>query len=73
MVYVIVYAYGRDVVNHGNRADQVHRFKSQAERVIFLNGCELDGVQADAIGQAHPKVRKALRYAKQGADWPQLV
>lgn len=73
MVYAIVYAYGRDVANRGNRADQVHQFKSQAERVIFLDGCELDGIEADTIRQAHPKVRKALRHAAQGYDWPQLV
>lgn len=73
MVYAIVYAYERDVENKGNRADQIHRFKSQVERVIFLDGCDLDGIQADAIKQSHPKVRKALRYAKQGADWPQRV
>lgn len=73
MVYAIVYAYGRDVENHGNRADQIHRFRTQAERTRFLDEQESGGLQADAIRQAHPKVRKALRSAAQGYDWPQLV
>ncbi len=71
--YAIVYAYGRDVVNNGNRADSVHRFPSAAQRTRFLHDQETGGFQADAIKQSHPSVRKALRYAAQGADWPQLV
>ena len=73
MVYAIVYAYGHDVENHGNRADSVHRFPNVAQRTRFLHEQEAGGFQADAIKQSHPKVRKALRAAAQGGDWPQLV
>ncbi len=74
MVYAIVYAYGRDAINHGgSRADTVHRFPNEMQRRRFLDEQETGGYQADAVKQSHPKVRKALRYADQGGDWPQLV
>ena len=67
--YAIVYAYGRHVVNNGQRADTIHRFDTVAERTRFLNEQEQD---ADPIKATHPLVKKALRYAEH-MDWPQAV
>lgn len=71
--YAIVYAYGRNVVNNGNRADHVYRFETAAERTRFLDAQEREGVDADPVPATHADVRKALRYADQGFDWPQAV
>ncbi len=67
--YAIVYAYGRGVVNNGQRADHVYRFETMAERTRFLDGLDTD---ADPIEATHPLVKKALRYAVH-LDWPQAV
>lgn len=67
--YAIVYAYGRNVVNNGQRADMIHRFESVADRTRFLNDQEQD---ADAIAATHPLVKKAIRYSEH-MDWPQAV
>lgn len=67
--YAIVYAYGRNVVNNGQRADHIYRFESIAERTRFLDAQEQD---ADPIAATHPLVKKALRYAEH-FDWPQAV
>lgn len=71
--YAIVYAYGRNTVNDGNRADYVYRFTSEAERTRFVDEQERDGHEADPVSASHPDVRKAIRYAAQGFDWPQAV
>lgn len=71
--YAIVYAYGRNTVNNGNRADHVYRFSTEAERTRFLDEQERDGQEVDPIAASHPDVKKALRYAGQGLDWPQSV
>jgi len=69
--YAIVYAYGRDVVNNGQRADMIYRFDSVAERTRFLNDQEQD---ADALPATHPEVKKAIRYyTDHHLDWPQTV
>lgn len=67
--YAIVYAYGRNVVNNGQRADHIHRFDTVAARTRFLNDQEQD---ADPIAATHPLAKKALRYAAH-FDWPQAV
>lgn len=71
--YAIVYAYGRSVVNNGNRADHIHRFDTLAERIRFLDEQERAGVDADPVKATHPDVKKALRYVGQGAEWPVAV
>jgi len=70
--YAIVYAYGRNMINNGNRADHVYRFESKAEQVRFIEAKERDGNQADALAASHPLVKRALRYAEH-YDWPQAV
>ncbi len=70
--YAIVYAYGRNVVNNGQRADHVYRFDTEAERVRFLDEQEREGNEADPIAATHPLVKKAIRYAER-LDWPQAV
>ncbi len=71
MFYAVVYAYGRDVVNHGNRPDQVYRFDTIAARQQFIRETSGD---VDPIAASHPLARKALRYAAQlGAEWPIAV
>lgn len=67
--YVIVYAYGRNIVNNGQRADHIYRFSTVAERIRFLSDQDQD---ADPIAATHPLVKKALRYAEH-LDWPQAV
>jgi hypothetical protein len=67
--YAIVYAYGRNVVNNGQRADHIYRFTTEAERTRFIDEQEQD---ADPIAATHPLVKKALRYAEH-LDWPQAV
>lgn len=71
--YAIEYAYDRDVVNNGQRADHIHRFATVAELVRFLDQQERAGVEADRIGASHPLVKKALRYSEQGSEWPVAV
>lgn len=71
--YAIVYAYGRNVINNGTRADHVYRFSTEAERQRFVDEMERSGQDADAIRASHPDVKKAIRYAAQGLDWPQAV
>lgn len=71
--YAIKYAYGRGVVNNGNRADEVYRFDTIAERTRFINDWEREGVAADPINANAPEVRKAIRYAGLGFGWPQAV
>lgn len=68
--YALVYAYGRNVVNNGQRADHIHRFATKAERTRFIDEQEAD---TDPIEATHPLVKKALRYADKGLDWPQAV
>jgi hypothetical protein len=72
--YAIEYAYGRHVVNNGNRPDYIHRFNTVAERQRFLAeraGSEHD---VDPIDASDPLVRKALRYAAViGDNWPMAV
>lgn len=69
--YAIVYAYGRNVVNNGQRADMIYRFDSVAERTRFLNDQEQE---ADSIAAIDPLVKKAIRYyADHNLDWPQAV
>lgn len=67
--YAIVYAYGRDIVNNGQRADHIHRFASIGERTRFISSQELD---ADPIAATDARVKRALRYAER-LDWPQAV
>lgn len=67
--YAIVYAYGRNVVNNGQRADHIHRFNTEADRRRFIDEQDAD---ADPIAATHPLVKKALRYAEH-FDWPQAV
>ena len=70
MFYAIVYAYGRTVVNQGNRADYVHRFPTIAERQAFIAQHE-DAAPASARDAL---VRKAVRYAAViGDNWPIAV
>lgn len=71
--YAIEYAYGRNVVNNGNRADHIHLFATEGERVRFLDDCEREGTDADALKATHRLVKRALRYVEQGADWPVAV
>jgi hypothetical protein len=71
--YAIVYAYGRNVVNNGNRADHIHQFTTIGERTAFIDEMERKGQDADPIAATHPDVKKALRYAESGLDWPQSV
>lgn len=71
--YAIKYAYGRNVINNGNRADEVYRFNTVGERTRFINEWEREGVDVDAVSANHPEVRKAIRYAALGIDWPQAV
>lgn len=68
--YAIVWAYGRDVVNQGNRADHIHQFKSKGARDAFVDAQERDGQQADPLPGGSPLVQRARRYAAQGLDWP---
>lgn len=69
--YAIQYAYGRNVVNHGNRPDYIYRFATQAERQRFL--AEQAG-ESYPIAATDPLVRKAIRYATQiGDNWPMAV
>lgn len=70
--YAIVYAYGRDADNRrGLKADQIHRFATQAERDAFLAGFEGSETDADALASADRRVRKAIRVAEHaGLDWP---
>ena len=70
--YAVVYAYGRGIVNDGNRADHVYRFSSEAERTRFIDAQERAGKDADPLPATHPDVRKAIRYAEH-LDWPQAV
>lgn len=70
--YAIQYAYGRGVVNNGNRPDYIYRFATLAERQRFL--AEHDENKVDPIAATDPLVRKAIRYAAViGNDWPQAV
>jgi 2-oxo-4-hydroxy-4-carboxy--5-ureidoimidazoline (OHCU) decarboxylase len=73
--YAIVYAYGRNVINHGTRPDYVHRFSTIAERQRFLAEHANDEQDVDPIDASDPLVRKALRYAAQIGDnwWPMAV
>lgn len=71
--YAIEYAYGRDAVNNGNRADHIHRFATAAERTRFIDMIERDGRDADPLPATDARVKKALRYAALGLDWPQAV
>ena len=71
--YAIVYAYGRNIVNNGNRADHVHQFANKAEMLRFVDAQEREGNDADPIAASHPDVKKALRYAGYGLPWPQAV
>ena len=71
--YAIVYAYGRSVVNNGNRADHVHQFATVGERTAFIDSMERDGHEADPILATNPTVKKALRYAAQSQEWPIAV
>jgi hypothetical protein len=68
--YAIVYAYGRNIVNNGNRADHIYRFDTIAARTRFLDEAERGGQGADPIEASHPDVKKALRYEAQGGEWP---
>lgn len=71
--YALVYAYGRHINNEGNRADYVYKFASEAERTRFIDDQERAGNDADPVKASHPDVKKALRYADRGLDWPQAV
>lgn len=71
--YAIVYAYGRNRINNGTRADHIYRFETEAERKRFIDEQERNGKDADPIKATHPDVKKALRYAEHGLDWPQAV
>lgn len=71
--YAIAYAYGRAVVNGGNRPDLVYRFETLAARQQFL-ACPPHEGDVDAASASDPLVRKALRYAAQLGDvWPVAV
>jgi hypothetical protein len=71
--YAIEYAYGRDVVNNGNRADHIYVFQTEGGRVAFIDRCERTGTDADPLNATHPLVKRALRYVAQGAEWPVAV
>lgn len=71
--YAIEYAYGRNVVNNGNRADHIYQFSTEGERVAFIDQTERAGTDADPIKATHPLVKRALRYIEQGSDWPVAV
>lgn len=68
--YAIEYAYGRTVVNDGQRADHIHVFTSKGARTAFLDERERAGVDADALPATNPLVKRALRYNHQGIAWP---
>lgn len=74
--YAIEYAYGRTVVNNGNRPDRVHQFATIAERDRWIADGPPDvtasGYREEA-GARHPLVRKAQRAAELGLEWPQAV
>lgn len=67
--YAIVYAYGRDTVGSGQRANTIHRFETVGERRRFLSEQELD---ADPIAATDARVKRAIRYSEH-LDWPQAV
>lgn len=73
MFYAITYAYGRNVINEGTRADHVHQFATIAERDRFVADNDGNGEDVDAVSARHPDVRKALRAAELGLAWPQAV
>jgi hypothetical protein len=64
---------GRGVVNNGNRADHIHCFTTEGERIAFIDDCERSGTDADPLKASHPMVKRALRYLEQGAEWPVAV
>ena len=71
--YAIIYAYGRDVINNGIRADQVHRFPTKASRIAFVHANDGTPYDVDSIRAKDVRVQTANRYAAQGLDWPIAV
>lgn len=71
--YAIEYAYGRGVINNGQRTDHIHAFSTEGARVAFIDQRERGGVEVDPLPATHPLVKRAIRYAEQGADWPVAV
>lgn len=74
--YAIAYAYGRSVINHGTRPDHVYQFATVAERDRWIADGPPDITASgdrEAATSRHPLVRKALRAAELGLDWPQAV
>ena len=71
--YAIKYAYGRNVVNNGTRADHVYQFDTLAERDRFVADEDGNDAEVDAVSARHSDVRKALRAAALGLEWPQAV
>lgn len=70
--YAIKYAYGRNVINNGNRSDQVHRFTTVAERTKFINDWSSEHVDVDALKATSATIKRANRYTQQGwYDWPE--
>jgi hypothetical protein len=76
MFYGIEYAYGRSVVNHGQRADRVLEFTAKRLRDAWIEaGALVDGPGArDAISARNPLVRKATGLIDGDADgWQALA
>lgn len=71
--YAIVYAYGRNMINGGTRADHVHHFRTVAERARFVADHDGNPSDVDAASSTHPLVRKAVRADRAGCAWPQAV
>ena len=71
--YAIAYAYGRDVINNGIRADQVHRFPTKAARVAFVHDNNGKPNDVDSLPAKDTRVQTANRYAAQGLEWPIAV
>lgn len=73
MYYAIEYAYGGDVLNHGNCADVVHCFTSKAARARFVAHGPVQTTAAgyrEAVRADHSYVRWAKREAAKGREWP---
>ena len=71
--YAIIYAYGRDAINNGVRADQVHRFPTKAARVAFVHDNNGKPYDVDSLPAKDTRVQTANRYAAQGLEWPIAV
>ena len=72
--YAVEYAYGRDAINsRGVRADQIHRFPTQAARVAFVHAHDGQPNDVDSLPAKDTRVQTANRYAAQGLEWPIAV